>query len=207
MKKQTIFEDHEHQAKARAGIEATKKALQSLLDAWNAEDIGRCENLFQLTHTPEQVYRQTVEKLVTIPATNNGRFEIDKRAYLSMLNIPTPDKLYKAAGIAKGMLYVGYPDLWSVSEDGSTVELNSKVAEEHIHYNDIVVENQKQQEFVKYTLQYIESGKYLHGVLMDLPGAGGSYTVPFQLIQKGFPLLAVLELEPIMLKMILEKLQ
>lgn len=123
-----IYRDIEHEDKTRADLETSLRELQSLLNAWNSLNIGKCRDIYMLLMRTERLYPQVIDTLVTVPA-GNGPFAVNKAAYVQSLNLPDPSALY---GMAKRIRQIGYcavPALWCVSDDGTRVELVPSEAE------------------------------------------------------------------------------
>ena len=204
MKTEIIFEDKAYQEKTRKELQNAKEALQDLLDCWIKLDLGTVpdNNLFNLTYRTADVYNEAVYEVAEVPVTA-GKFQLNKDVFMKLLNVPIPNDLYLKANAAKKHSWTGVPTLWYI--DGDNVIMNQDEADKFIYANNITITNEDQKKFVKAVYAYLENGNYLYQTLQNLPGFN-AFTVPFTLIEKGFPLLPKLQLEVINLKNILDKM-
>lgn len=153
--KELGYKNEGFEAQVKSELTDCFAAAQKLLDCWNSLDIGVLkESLWILaTRTPE-IYKKAVEA-VTEKTVSLGRYPIKSGVLLDMLEIPIPNELYIAARNAKKQPMFGHPELWD--HDGKRVMLDKAKADALIHVNDIWITNERQREFLKYCLQFMES--------------------------------------------------
>ena len=201
--KELIYRDEAWEVKIRKDIEDSRQALQALLDCWNNLDLTKCEDIFSLMVQPQQTHDAAVREVTTIPIAA-GRFQINKDAFLSILDVPCPNDLYISARQAKRAPFSGARDLWTIKE-GKTVILNKKLADTHIYAKNIYAENERQKEVANLFINYIQSSVKINALLAELPLQ--HMLLPWQIVARSFPSLYVLELEPEQLRGLLAYFQ
>lgn len=206
MMKKLIYRDEGFENLTRKEMVAAQAALQSLLDCWNELDVGRCTNLFNLVTNPQKAHSTAVSETAEIPVTT-GKYQIKKDVFLQMLDVPVPNELYVLARIARKISWSSVPSLWSISEDGLGVEMNSDEADKFINARSIYCENEQQSEFVKHVEQYIAASNWLHDKIINLPGLNTLYSLPWQIEARSFPTLCKLSMSPPQMAEILKSLQ
>jgi hypothetical protein len=118
-----VYSDPVHEAKTRIELEKARVSLQACLDIWNGLKLVPCNDIFALIMNPQTVYGNAVNQLAE-PPVQPGRFQIAKSVYISTLDVPIPDNLYRAAKSARQLTYSAMPELWTVSESGLNVVLD-----------------------------------------------------------------------------------
>jgi hypothetical protein len=80
-------------------------------------------------------------------------------------------------------------------------------ADELIHVNDIWITNDRQAEYLKHCLAFLESSNWLHENLLPIPGMMTKFGPPFNLTARSAMFINKYELEPVQLKMLIESLE
>jgi hypothetical protein len=111
---------------------------------------------------PEKVYSDAVRTLAVVPVTS-GRFQVSKEAYISTLDIPVPDSLYRAAKSCREISFCAVRGLWNI-EDNQVV-LNQGEAYNFINAKTITISDPKKIEFAKLLSTFIESANSLNKAL------------------------------------------
>lgn len=193
MEKERIYRDTFHEEKTRQELENARTALQNLLDAWNEIDICKCDDLFRLTQQPEKYYNDKVGETIELPVTK-GKFQISRDAYLSILQVPTPNTIYVAARTCRKHSFTGIPALWSISPDGTKVLMDQEKANEFIDAKSIYISNEQQRVFVDNVVQFMQSSNYLHETLKELPGLSNLFSIPFTIVERNNQILSKVEI-------------
>jgi hypothetical protein len=193
MEKQQIYRDEAFETRTRTELENAREALQALLDSWNEVDICKCDDLFRLTQQPEKYYNEKVGETVELPVTK-GKFQISRDAYLSILQVPTPNTIYVAARTARKQSFTGIPALWHISPDGKTVEMDEAEAQKYIDAKSIYISNEQQRIFVDNVVQFMRSSNYLHETLKELPGLSTLFSIPFTIVERNNQILSKVEI-------------
>jgi len=207
MEKQQIYRDSVHEAQTRTELQNAQTALQHLLDVWNALDLKPCDDLFMLTQQPQAYHSKVVGDITEVPVSSHGRYQLRKDVYLQLLDIPVPNQLYVAARDARKQSFTGVKQLWSISPDGKSVEMNQEAASTFVDARSIYTNNEVQAEFVKYVEQYVSASNWLHDRIINLPGLNTLYSLPWQIEARSFPTLCKLSMSPPQLNEILKSLQ
>lgn len=204
MEKELYFTDPAYEAKTKTDLEASREALQKLVDVWNSLDLKPCDDLFQLVTQPEKYYSKIVHETTEVPESF-GRYALKKDVFVSLLDIPVPDQLYRAAREARKQPFIGLPSLWSIS-DGKTVVMDANEAETIVKAHCIYVENDEQKKFVEAVKAYQEASNYLHEVITGSTGKRVEFMVPFSITGRALPIISQVKVETDVLRQVLKLL-
>lgn len=198
----TIFHDQNFEDQTRKEIEETLPYIQKLLDCWNNLKLIPVHNLFELIYDPQGVHGRAVNQVVEVPTTG-GQFQLAKDVYINMLSIPVPNDLYLLAKQARKMVWTGHQELWSVVDDGRTVIINWDLVDQIVNSHDIIVQNERAEVFASDVVKFCELSVSLNEALLKIPSTPFP---PFTQIGKNFSFLPILQIEPELLREILQKL-
>lgn len=135
-----VWRNELHEANTKRELQTAQTALQSCLDVWNSLELIQCTDIFALILNPETAYKKAVNELAVVPVTV-GRFQVSKDAYISTLDVPIPDSLYRAAREARKVPFTNMPELWSIESD--KVILNETEANQLIDSQSIYASGDK----------------------------------------------------------------
>jgi hypothetical protein len=198
-----IYRNETFENETRAGIEKTVEALVKLIDIWDGLDLGPCGDLWALVTNASAYYTKVFQENVEVPA-EIGRYQLNKSAFLSVIDIPVPNNLYvQAKAVLKSPAY-GYRDIWSL-QDGKIIQDESQ-AEAVIHSQNIYAYNEHQKELGEAAIEYVRLSNYLDKQFTEIPW---QYlpALPFSLVGRHFPNLAMLTLEVEQLRLIMSNIQ
>lgn len=197
-----IYKDQKFEDETREGIQLTHEAIQKLLTIWDDLDLGECSDLVDLITNASKVYQTAYEANVEVPA-EIGKYQLNRSAFLDIIEIPVPNSLYVAAKAVQKTPGYGYRDIWSL-QDGKLVQ-DQAMAEEIIHSHNIYAANDLQEELGKACIEYVRLSNYIDQKFTEIPW---SYipAPPWSLVGKHFANLAMLTLEVEQLRVIINKL-
>ena len=204
MEKELYFTDPAYEAKTKTELEASREALQKLIDVWNSLELVPCTDLFQLVTQPEKYYSKIVHETTEVP-DSFGRYQLRKDVFVSLLDIPVPDQLYRAAREARKQPFIGIITLWNIV-DGKTVVMDVGEAEKLVKAHCIYVENNEQKKFVEAVKAYAEASNYLHDVITGSTGKRIEFMVPFSITGRALPIISQVKVEIDVLRQLLKLL-
>src|SRR4030042_4383858 len=158
-----VFRDEAYELKTSQDLETARQNLQVVLDMWNGLDLIPCTDIVQLILNPQTVYGNAVNQLAEPPATK-GRFQISKQAYISTLDVPIPDNLYRSAREARRYSFAAMPDLWSVS--GNQIVMNETEKEALINSQSVYISNPDKIKLVKKLQSWVDLTNQLNETLL-----------------------------------------
>jgi len=192
------YRDVEFEQKTRHELEMSRNAQQHMLDVWNSLELSTLTNLFRLAHDPQGVYSETTKQETKEPIPE-GRYSIAPGVTINTKTIPCPDTLYRASREARNQIKTGLSDLWYISPDGKTVELDEALSENLIESQNVIVQNEQQKKFVQECVMYVKMSNSVNEMLKSIPTMRMP-AVPWQLTERSFPLISGLELFPLHLR-------
>ena len=188
------YTDTKFEKQIKSEIQDAHKALQMLLDTWNALGLNKItayNELFQLVHVPDRFYakyKSWNEGCIT--SINEGE--------------PIPLQLIVAAREAKRQTMNGKIELWSI-EDG-TVIVDNTAAATLLASSDTWVTNIQQKKFVEACVQFVESSDFLIESMTNMPAMRLPLS-PFELQERtGFLYLSKVKLSVDQMRELLKSL-
>ncbi|HAX61155.1 MAG TPA: hypothetical protein DCX95_01145 [Elusimicrobia bacterium] len=188
MERELVFTDEKFVEQTKAELQKALAAQQHLLNVWNGLKIGACPDLFRLIHTVTTVYSEVVA-----PGSKQPQL--------------MPDELYRAAYNARKCLQAGRKELWSISEDGTTVLLNQANADALLRSRDVWIETEEQREFVRHVVAYQESGSYLYKKLQGMLNMKVPFIVPYSMTGRAMGMINDLVIEMEALKEMVQRVE
>lgn len=111
-----IYRDMEYEVKTGQQLEQARQMLNPLLTEWTKLHLGEIKDIFELVMNPEHVYKNTIDGLVKTPTPTKGGFALKKEAFVGMLELPDPSKLYLTAKAIRQYPFCATPNLWYVEK-------------------------------------------------------------------------------------------
>jgi hypothetical protein len=196
-----VYRNELNEISVTKDLQAAQNVLQAVLNVWSGLELTPCNNICALIMNPETAYKKAINELAVVPVTA-GRFQVSKEAYISTLDIPIPDSLYRAARAARQQPHAVNRELWNI--EGDKVVMNETEAEELINSGNIYCTDEKQIKFARRLTDLVtlwnEVDRDLQGVLIT-PQIRGSLMGKFNITDKG------IEINPDVLKTFIRDLK
>jgi len=138
-----ILSDPVFEQTMQAQLSRVLASVQELLSTWDAlhfQKLTTVSELYELIHSPENLYNSAVKELTALPA---GLSEQAASEYQAGLSLPDPDRLYEAAALVRRSAYVSRElSLFSISKGRAAL---TKASEAIIKEKSVFADNQLQE--------------------------------------------------------------
>jgi len=149
-------------------LQTAQSSLQACLDVWVSLELIPFTDIFSLILNPQKAFGDAVNTLAD-PPVMKGRFQVSKEAFISTLEIPIPDSLYRICRDARKLPFTNIATQWSIVSD--KVVMNMKQANELVESQSIWVTTDEQKKLAENILMYVKLTNFLNEKLELLVGS------------------------------------